>query len=153
MLKRIDLLNLRRDRLVHLSDLVMLYLNRLVLQPQHLAHGHDRYRLLTNLPNTKECIKLRIHTCAHMHAHLALLMLAVVTACCEETRRGRSKFTLVLRIIQLRAAGRQDSAILQLIQHFPRPRRIVHFKPLRDRLAQSSVQRCVAYARVDPADA
>ena len=107
----------------------MLYLNRLVLQPQHLAHGHDRYRLLTNLPNTKECIKLRIHTCAHMHAHLALLMLAVVTACCEETRRGRSKFTLVLRIIQLRAAGRRDSAILQLIQHFSRPRRIVHFKP------------------------
>ena len=54
--------------------------------------------LLTNLPNTKECIKLRIHTCAHMNAHLALLMLAVVTAFCEETRRGRSKFTLILLI-------------------------------------------------------
>ena len=64
------------------------------------GHAHDPrdFRLLTNVPNIKEAIQLRMHTCAHMHAHLALLMLAVVTAFCEETRRGRSKFTLVLLI-------------------------------------------------------
>ena len=62
------------------------------------AHDLHHFRLLTNVPNIKEALQLRMHTCAHMHAHLAFLMLAVVTAFCEETRRGRSKFTLVLHI-------------------------------------------------------
>ena len=62
-----------------------------------------------------------------MHAHLALLMLAVVTAFCEETRRGRSKFTLVLRIGVL-VRGEADLFIIiqhtQHVVHLPHPRRI-----------------------------
>jgi hypothetical protein len=112
------------DFFLTVADHFVLQEKKLLFQLEGLPHHPHDLRLLTNVPNIKEAIQLRMHTCAHMHAHLALLMLAVVTACCEETRRGRSKFTLVLGIILRR---RDTAAILQLIQHFPRPQRIVHF--------------------------
>ena len=86
------------DRLLTVDDHLALQPEKLLFQLEGLPHHPRDWRLLTNVPNIKEAIQLRMHTCAHMHAHLALLMLAVVTAFCEETRRGRSKFTLILLI-------------------------------------------------------
>ena len=86
------------DRFLKVVDLCALQRKQFPLQLEGLPHLPRDCRLLTNVPNIKEAIQLRMHTCAHMHAHLALLMLAVVTACCKETSRGRSKLALVLRI-------------------------------------------------------
>jgi hypothetical protein len=112
------------DRLLKMIDLVALQRKQCPLQLEGLPHLPRDCRLLTNVPNIKEAIQLRMHT-SHMHAHLALLMLAVVTACCKETSRGRSKLALVLRIWMRFIID--DVVLIDDVVDVPRPRRIGHF--------------------------
>ena len=108
------------DRLLTVEDHLALQEKKLLFQLEGLPHHPRDWRLLTNVPNIKEAIQLRMHTCAHMHAHLAILMLAVVTACCKETSRGRSKFALVLRIW---LAFRIHAVIVEDVDDVLRPER------------------------------
>ena len=69
------------DRFLTVSDIVTRHLHKVThrvkrgnLAVEGSAHDPRESRLLTNVQNIKEAIQLRMQTCAHMHAHLALLM-------------------------------------------------------------------------------
>jgi hypothetical protein len=82
----------------HHHDLLAIVLHHLQVHESCRPQQSDQVRLLQNIPSAKEGIKLCIHRCAHVHAHLDLMMMAVVTASCQETRRARRKYTLILGI-------------------------------------------------------
>ena len=94
-------------------------LHHFEVHPPAFPQRCDHRWLLPNLPNTKEGTQL----C--MHARLTFIMMAVVTASCQEGRRARRMFTPILQVI-ITVSLRKT--LLELVLEFIYPDRVFTVK-------------------------